>query len=214
LYTGSLFAGSVELDLLWEDVSAAEAAHRDEAAFVPSSAAAWRLHAMRPRHDAGGWRGFTLGQVHGLMLKRGAWPAQCLHMHLQMHLAAGLPISMCDANMLTNSDKSKTASRTANLLQLSCQQPCKQEASRAQAPDHKRPHLRLRPARQSSGTATAFGGTARAGSANVDDQPDAGDDADSHHTFASMLTAVTSRHETSCKAKSIGESPPDAAFHS
>jgi len=70
----------------------------------------------------------------------------------------------------------------------------------------------LRPARQSSGTASAFGGSARAGSANVDDQPDAGDDADSHHTFASMLTAVTSRHETLCKAKSIGESPTRCCF--
>ena len=57
---------------MWEDVSAAEAAHRDEAAFVPSSAAAWRLHAMRPRHDTGGWRGFSLGQVHGQLRSGGA----------------------------------------------------------------------------------------------------------------------------------------------
>ena len=68
-----LSAGSLELDLLWEDVSAAEAAHRDESVFVPSSAAAWRLHAMRPRHDVGGWRGFTLGQVHNRCSRQRCW---------------------------------------------------------------------------------------------------------------------------------------------
>ena len=51
------------MDLLWEDLSAAEAVQRGDAAFVPSCAAMWRLHAMRPRHGPGGWRGFTFGQV-------------------------------------------------------------------------------------------------------------------------------------------------------
>ena len=64
----SLVAGSLELDLLWDGVPAAEAAHRDDSAFVPSTAAAWRLNAMRPCQEPTGWRGFTLGKARHLIL--------------------------------------------------------------------------------------------------------------------------------------------------
>ena len=57
-------AGSLEVDLLWDGVSAAEAVHRDDSTFLPSTAAAWRLHAMGPHHEPGGWPGFSLGKVH------------------------------------------------------------------------------------------------------------------------------------------------------
>ena len=82
------------------------------------------------------------------------------------------------------------------------------DTPRLQVPEHKRRHLRLRPARQGSGRAAAFDSSTQAGSSGVDEQlqGNAGD-ADSHHTFASMLAAATARHATACQAKSIGAFP-------